>query len=276
MTSDRDQGGNIFGVTWRDRILIEFEAQAQGANDQNRHQNNQRPANNRAMPLEGLRASHTFGVRHSEDTVPAEGTLEQAIEVIEAGHGTDEASLNLLTTALRSENALLRRHALTGLEARLALSDATIVAAIADHDAENRARALRVAGRVTQASSALIAAVTAATSDSQDFVAVAAIRSIADLVIGDALDLLVSLVREHQDPMVREEAVAALGSLGDEHGLIAIIEACSDKPAVRRRCVVALGAFQGDAVEAALDRLNEDKDWQVRQAVAMLRRAELD
>jgi HEAT repeat protein len=70
---------------------------------------------------------------------------------------------------------------------------------------------------------------------------------------------------EHVDPLVRESAVAALGALGDPDGLAAVLHGCTDKPAIRRRAVLALAAFTGDDVEAALDRALQDTDWQVRQ-----------
>ena len=58
---------------------------------------------------------------------------------------------------------------------------------------------------------------------------------------------------EHADPLVRESAVAALGALGDPDGLPAVLHGCTDKPAIRRRAVLALAAFTGDDVEAALE-----------------------
>jgi HEAT repeat protein len=45
----------------------------------------------------------------------------------------------------------------------------------------------------------------------------------------------------------------------------AVLGALGDKPAIRRRAVVALAAFEGDEVEAALERAAMDNDWQVRQ-----------
>jgi HEAT repeat protein len=81
-----------------------------------------------------------------------------------------------------------------------------------------------------------------------------------------AVGRLAAVVGTHQDPLVREAAVAALGSLGDPAGLDAILAACSDKPAIRRRAVLALAAFEGPAVDAALRAALEDKDWQTRQA----------
>ena len=72
---------------------------------------------------------------------------------------------------------------------------------------------------------------------------------------------------------MREAAVAALGALGDERGLAAILVACGDKPAVRRRAVLALAPFEGPQVEAAIDAALDDRDWQVRQSAEDLRRA---
>jgi HEAT repeat protein len=77
---------------------------------------------------------------------------------------------------------------------------------------------------------------------------------------------LVPVATEHDDPLVRESAIAALGALGDPDGLPAVLAGCSDKPAIRRRAVLALAAFEGETVEAALSRALEDPDWQVRQA----------
>jgi HEAT repeat protein len=71
-------------------------------------------------------------------------------------------------------------------------------------------------------------------------------------------------VRDHADALVREAAVAALGARGT--GLATILHACDDRPAVRRRAVLALAPFEGPEVTAALTRALADRDWQVRQA----------
>jgi HEAT repeat protein len=86
-----------------------------------------------------------------------------------------------------------------------------------------------------------------------------------------ALDALVQVVREHRDALAREAAVAALGALGDRAALGAILDACRDKPAVRRRAVLALAPFDGPDVDAAVDAALHDRDWQVRQAAEDLR-----
>jgi HEAT repeat protein len=77
---------------------------------------------------------------------------------------------------------------------------------------------------------------------------------------------LAAVAADHDDPLCREAAVAALGAIGDPAGLPAVLAATSDRPAVRRRAVLALAPFEGPEVDAALARALEDRDWQVRQA----------
>lgn len=78
--------------------------------------------------------------------------------------------------------------------------------------------------------------------------------------------VLAGLATSHDDALVREAAVAALGSIQDPAGLPAILAATHDKATVRRRAVIALAPFDGDEVDAALTRARYDRDWQVRQA----------
>lgn len=77
---------------------------------------------------------------------------------------------------------------------------------------------------------------------------------------------LIELARTHDDALVREAAIAALGAIGDPAGLPAILAGTHDRPAVRRRAVLALAPFDGPEVDAALRRALGDRDWQVRQA----------
>jgi HEAT repeat protein len=79
------------------------------------------------------------------------------------------------------------------------------------------------------------------------------------------LDLIVKLATGHDDPLVREAAVAALGAIGDDRGLPAILAGTTDKPAIRRRAVIALTPFDGPLVDEAYERARADRDWQVRQ-----------
>lgn len=107
-------------------------------------------------------------------------------------------------------------------------------------------------------------------ADPEAAVAEAAAWALGELgdraVESGAVARLAEVAGGHDDPLVREAAVAALGSLGDPGGLEAVLAACRDKPAIRRRAVLALAAFEGPEVDAALSAALEDKDWQTRQA----------
>ncbi len=80
------------------------------------------------------------------------------------------------------------------------------------------------------------------------------------------VDRLSAIATGHADALCRESAVAALGAIGDEAGLPAILAATTDKATVRRRAVIALAPFDGPEVDAALETARTDRDWQVRQA----------
>jgi len=103
--------------------------------------------------------------------------------------------------------------------------------------------------------------------DSETFVAEAAAFALGEGAPDfSVITALVKAAESHDDPLVREAAVAALGSLGDPRGLPAILHGCQDRPAIRRRAVLALAAFEGEEVEVAIERASRDRDWQVRQA----------
>ena len=91
-----------------------------------------------------------------------------------------------------------------------------------------------------------------------------------DSNVDDVLMVLGSTARSHPDARAREAAVAALGAIGDERGLPAVLAALGDRPSVRRRAVVALAAFEGDEVLAALQASATDRDWQVREVAEIL------
>jgi HEAT repeat protein len=89
----------------------------------------------------------------------------------------------------------------------------------------------------------------------------------------EVLAVLIDFGITADDALVREACTAALGAIGDPRGLPTILHACADKPAVRRRAVLALAPFEGEEVDAALQTALTDRDWQVRQAAEDVVRA---
>lgn len=81
-----------------------------------------------------------------------------------------------------------------------------------------------------------------------------------------AIEILSRIALDHDDALCRESAVAALGALGDLRGLESILQATHDIATVRRRAVIALAPFEGEAVAEAVEIALSDRDWQVRQA----------
>ena len=182
--------------------------------------------------------------------------------VVLAGHDGNEA---LARAALGDPDPLVRTATLGALERLGALDVPSLAQALRDRDGGVRRRACEAAARWpgTAAPSLL----EALADDDATVVEVAAWASgEREPPEPGAVPALMALVADHPDALVREAAVAALGSIGDAVGLPAILEALGDKATVRRRAVIALAPFDGPAVDAALARAREDRDWQVRQA----------
>jgi HEAT repeat protein len=82
---------------------------------------------------------------------------------------------------------------------------------------------------------------------------------------------LVELALGHEEPLVREAALGALGALGDDRAIPAVLAAlASSNVYLRRRAVVVATAFEDSRLDAALLRAREDRDPQVRAILADL------
>ncbi len=186
-----------------------------------------------------------------------------------AGHRGDLATAR---AGLVSGDAGTRATALGALERLGALDDVTLAVALDDADVAVRRRAAEIAAAHPNVD--LLGALADPDSRVVEVVAWACGEHESDRP--EIVDALIDLAGGAADPLVRESAVAALGAIGDERGLASILTACQDKPAVRRRAVLALAPFEGADVDAAIDAALVDRDWQVRQAAEDLRRAEAD
>lgn len=176
-----------------------------------------------------------------------------------AGHQGDERAARAL---LAHADGAVRATALGALARLGTATRADVDHAVLDSSPAVRRRACAVAVAVGDAH------VSALLDDVDPSVVEAAAWALGELAHAAAavVAALGATATGHHDPLCREAAVAALGALGDTRGLPAILRATTDKPAVRRRAVVALAPFEGPDVEAALRRACADRDRQVRQA----------
>jgi HEAT repeat protein len=186
--------------------------------------------------------------------------------------GDDGAALLLATL----ESAVLRHRvlALRGLVRQSLMSPELWRHVLNDDDVEMRREALQQIAHATLDGPSVLQDVVALLSDDDALVVDAAVFALGEHLYVDAVVELCGVAQDHKDARCRESAIAALGAIGDERGRVTILLALNDKPAIRRRAIVALSNFEGPDVEAALDAAGEDRDWQVRSAVTQLRKEE--
>ena len=183
-----------------------------------------------------------------------------------AGHTGD---VDGARRGLVAADPAVRAAALGALERLGVLVDGDVMLALTDDSAAVRRRAATISARHP----GVDLLVTLSDRDST-VVEVAAWACGEREVVSDAiLDRLVELATlASADALVRESSVAALGAIGDDRGLDAILTATTDKPAIRRRAVLALAPYldpkhdRASEIAAALERALTDRDWQVRQA----------
>lgn len=180
-----------------------------------------------------------------------------------AGHRGDDEDIR---DHLADADAGVRATALAALARAGSLTAADLVAGLADAEPAVRRRACEVAAGpgVPRAGWSL----TAVLADEDPTVVEVAAWAAGELVPPDptTVAVLARLATAHDDALVREAAVAALGAIGAPTGQAAVLAACTDKATVRRRAVLALAAFDGPEVEGALRAAATDRDRQVRQA----------
>lgn len=179
--------------------------------------------------------------------------------VVLAGYDGDTG---FITRSLTDPDARVRALALSAAERAGVLTPPMLASGASDPEPEVRAAVCRLAaGHSHFDLSALLADDDPVVAETAAFAA----GEQADPEV-DPVPLLVAMATGHPDALCREAAVAALGSRQDPRGLPAILAATTDRPAVRRRAIIALAPFGGTEVEEALERARQDRDRQVRQA----------
>jgi HEAT repeat protein len=190
-----------------------------------------------------------------------------------AGHRSDVAQALAFSG---DSDASVRATAFAALARAGGLDGEVLLRGLRDEDAGVRRRCAALAA-ATDERDAVADELLARLGDDDHFVAETAAWAFGEWTTDNprldaTLAALATITTSHDEPLCREAAAAALGAIGDERGLPAILTACTDKPAIRRRAVLALAPFDGPEVEAAIDRALQDRDWQVRQAAEDLRR----
>lgn len=199
-------------------------------------------------------------------------SLARRRDVAIAGHLGDAATAR---AALADADPYVRATAVAALGRLGVVTEAELAAGLRDPAPEVRARACEVAATLGVA----VDDVAALLGDADATVVEVAAWAMGELgehhpLPPTTITALAAIATGHDDALAREAAVAALGAIGDPLGLPAILTATRDKPAVRRRAVLALAPFAGPDVDDALARAKDDRDWQVREAAELLLRDE--
>lgn len=195
------------------------------------------------------------------DQTPSESVSR--LDVVIAGYSGDHEIVN---DSLSSSDPLIRIAGLGALQ-RLGELDADRLQVHAN-DPDHRVRRRVAELAATYPTFNLLALL----DDEVTVVEMAAWACGEHVHVSEAIfEKLIHLAVNDNDLLVREASVAALGAIGDVRGLPAILHACQDKPAIRRRAVLALAPFEGDEVDAAIEAALQDRDWQVRQAAEDIR-----
>jgi HEAT repeat protein len=203
-----------------------------------------------------------------------DATLVEALndKLLRATFSSDDSSRLLLIATLLAEDPRHRVLALRGLVRRGDMNEERWLAALDDPAVEVRRDALEQLAHASEISSRMLDTVVQLLDSEDDLVVDAAVFALGEHAVVDAVEPLCRVATGHDDARCRESAIAALGSIGDDRARAVILAALDDKPAVRRRAVVALSNFEGPDIEEALAAASEDRDWQVRSAVDQLRR----
>jgi HEAT repeat protein len=189
-----------------------------------------------------------------------EGGAQARTRRVEVSLAGIAGNFDVVRAGLEDDEAAVRSAALSALARAGQLSNEDVERAIADRSPSVRRRICELAA------SAPPGAFDQLLEDDAPEVVEAAAFACGEQELHRAVHALAKVTTSHADALCRESAVAALGVLGLEEGLAAVLVATNDVAAVRRRAVIALANYEGPEVDSALNRALEDRDWQVRQA----------
>ncbi|HEY5265333.1 MAG TPA: HEAT repeat domain-containing protein [Acidimicrobiales bacterium] len=205
-----------------------------------------------------------------------DATIVEPLEnqLLRASFAADENSQTLLFAQMNAKNVRHHILALRGLTRRSLMTSDLWQQALRDGDVEIRRESLQLLAHDEVNDSNVLGDVVRLLGDEDALVVDAAAFALGEHLFDGAVLELCEVAANHEDARCRESAIASLGSIGDDRARLTILNALKDKPAIRRRAIVALSNFEGPDIEAALLEAGEDRDWQVRSAVTQLRNQE--
>ena len=202
-------------------------------------------------------AGKKFDTSISDAVKTTKEEQNRRVSAITCGFRHDEHSARVF---LSDVSPKVRSAALGALARMERATQQDVINALRDKAAEVRRAACELA---TQLPSVELRALL---EDPDPRVVEACAFALGECEISEAVPALISVVKDHGDPLCRETAVAALGNIGDDRSRGTIINALNDSVQIRRRALIALANFSGEDVRQAIQDRLTDRDWQVRQA----------
>jgi HEAT repeat protein len=196
----------------------------------------------------------------SESAVERANALEFLIQL------DGESAFNLLFQALKDEDAIVRKKAIslmsTGYHHEF---QKFLIAAIADEDSGVREMAAKALSSYSAAE--VTEALFASSSDDDLWVRIASFESLSKLEAENAVDLFEKQF-EKENPIGKTALIKALGNFRTRKSREIILKALnSDDPEIRKTACEALGIFnESDIVFRLFTLMQKDSDWTVRAA----------
>ena len=205
--------------------------------------------------------SHGAGKNFDTSIADAVETTQEEqrrrVLAIECGYRRDEYSAREFILDISPK---VRSAGLGALARMQRASQQDVINALQDDAAEVRRSACELATRLPSAKFEELL------EDPDPRVVEACAFALGECEVRDAVPALIRVAEDHEDPVCRESAVAALGNIGDDRSRVTIINALGDAVQIRRRALIALANFTGEDVRQAIQDRISDRDWQVRQA----------
>lgn len=206
----------------------------------------------KSTPVRSLMGTTAYGLDKTEQMSPRRQLIRAEAD----------GDVSAVLRAHRDPEPHTRALALGSLSRMDALTDELLQSALADEDRDVRVRAIELA--FDRQHIDLLAGL----ADGDDLVVETTAWALGEREVpsAESISALVATASDHDVSICREAAVAALGAIGHEDGLPAILAALDDRAPVRRRAVLALAPFDTPEVTDALEKALTDRDRQVRQA----------